>query len=356
MEGNKDEALRCVRIAEEAIAQGNKDRALKFIKIAQRLNRDLPLQSLLDTCQRLHSPSSTSSTTTSSAAPAKLGKLHESNAERNYTDENVNLIREIKAKSDYYAILGLEKSCSVEEIRKAYRKLSLKVHPDKNKAPGSEDAFKKVSKAFKCLSDDGSRRMYDQTGTADDDFGNSEVNHFRRRRRRATAAHDFFDDEFDPDEIFRAFFGHSDVFSRNHVYRTRGTGNHNVHRHEFNAGSGGGRHHNVMLLIQLLPFLIIVLLAYLPFSEPEYSLHKHYSYQVPMTTEQHGVQFFVKSKAFEMNYPAGSEARAAVEESVIRDYRNMLRRYCQVEMQRRSWNRNLPAPHCDKLQTFAVVA
>ncbi|TKY72595.1 Chaperone protein dnaJ 49 [Spatholobus suberectus] len=355
MEGNKDEALRCVRIAEEAIASGNKARALKFLRIAQRLNRDLPLQSLHDTCERLDSHSSSSA---AAAAPAKSparGGGEGLNGERSYTEENVNLIREIKGKSDYYAILGLEKSCTVEEIRKAYRKLSLKVHPDKNKAPGSEDAFKKVSKAFKCLSDDGSRRIYDQTGTVDD-FESSEVNHFRRRRRRTTTAtttHGFFEEEFDPDEIFRAFFGQSDVFSRNHVYRARGMGN--QHRHEFNAGSGG-RHHNVMLLIQLLPFLIIVLLAYLPFSEPEYSLHRHYGYQIPKTTEQHGVPFFVKLPAFEENYPPGSEARAAVEESVIKDYRNMLRRYCQVEIQRRSWNRNLPAPHCDKLQNFAVVA
>lgn len=351
MEGNKDEALRCVRIAQEAIASGNKERALKFLTIARRLNRDLPLQSLLDTCHRLDSRSSSAA-----AAPADAPSPPRE-VRNNYTEENVNLIREIKSKSDYYAILGLEKNSSVEEIRKAYRKLSLKVHPDKNKAPGSEDAFKKVSKAFKCLSDDGSRRIYDQTGTLHE-FDNSEVNSFRRRRRRATATtttRDFFDEEFDPDEIFRAFFGHSDVFGRNHVYRGRGMGNQHNQRHEFNAGSGG-RHHNVMLLIQLLPFLIIVLLAYLPFSDPEYSLHKHYAYQVPKTTPQHGVQFFVKSAAFEARYPPGSDARRAVEESVVKDYRNMLRRYCQVEMQRRSWNRNLPAPHCDKLKSFAGVA
>ena len=68
------------------------------------------------------------------------------------------------------------------------------------------------------------------------------------------------------------------------------------------------------------------------------------------------VLFFVKSTAFDANYPLGSDAREAIEESVIKDYRSMLRRYCQVEMQRRSWNRNLPAPHCDKLHNFAVVA
>ncbi|KAG2398438.1 hypothetical protein LR48_Vigan468s009400 [Vigna angularis] len=81
----------------------------------------------------------------------------------NYTENNVRLIREIEGKSDYYAILGLEKSCSVEEIRKAYRELSLKVHPDKNKARGSQDAFNKISEAYKSLKDAHSRSTHDQT-------------------------------------------------------------------------------------------------------------------------------------------------------------------------------------------------
>lgn len=88
----------------------------------------------------------------------------------------------IKSKKDYYAIFGLEKGCSVEEIRKAYRKLSLKIHPDKNKAPGSEEAFKKVSKAFKCLSDDDSRSRYDETGLVEE-FEFDQQYNLRRRRK-----------------------------------------------------------------------------------------------------------------------------------------------------------------------------
>jgi DnaJ family protein B protein 12 len=359
MEGNKDEALRSIRIAEEAIASGNKDRALKFIKIAQRLNRDLPLDSLFTKCENLDSQSTASfSGAGTSPVKDKPGRVKEDglNVEKNYTEENVKLIREIKGKSDYYSILGLEKSCSVEEIRKAYRKLSLKVHPDKNKAPGSEDAFKKVSKAFKCLSDDGSRRDYDQGGLVDefDSNYNQQHNHFRRRRRRGTTAHDIFEDEFDPDEIFRAFFGQSDAFGRrNHVYRTRGGGGGMASHHQRHEVQGG---HYLMLLIQLLPLLLIVLLAYLPFSDPEYSLHKNQSYQILKVTEDYGVQFFVKSQAFDANYPIGSSARETIEDNVIKDYKNMLRRYCQMELQKRTWNRNLPVPHCEKLQNFGVVA
>ncbi|KAI4317583.1 hypothetical protein L6164_025444 [Bauhinia variegata] len=352
MDGNKDEALRCIRLAEEAIVSGNKDRALKFIKIAQRLNQDLSVDELLAMCEKLDSQST--------ASPSKgddVGWVEKEqgsvksdgnlNGERSYTHEHVQLIRQIKGKNDYYAILGVEKTCSVEEIRKAYRKLSLKVHPDKNKAPGSEEAFKKVSKAFKCLSDDDSRRQYDQVGLVEE-FGFNQQHNVMRRRRRTTA-HDFFDDEFDPDEIFRAFFGQADVFGRTrHVYRTREMGT--QQRAEF---QGGGL--NIMLLLQLLPILIIFLLAYLPYSEPEYSLRKNPSYQIPKSTENYGVEFYVKSEAFDTDYPDGSPARADIEGNIIRDYKILLRRYCQVEIQRRSWNRNLPIPHCEKLQNLGIA-
>lgn len=351
MDGNKDEALRCVRIAEEAIASGNKGRAMKFIRIAQRLNCNMSVEELLAACEKLDSEApaySNGKESVSSEIKDKPGREKSSeslNGEQNYTAEHLQLIKQIRRTTDYYTILGVEKTCSVEEIRKAYRKLSLKVHPDKNKAPGSEEAFKKVCKAFKCLSEVDSRRQYDQTGLVEE-FEYNQQHNVRRRRRRT--GHDFFDDEFDPDEIFRAFFGQGQMFRASHTYRTRGTGG--QQREEFH---GGGP--NLMLLLQILPFLIILLLAYLPFSEPDYSLNKNYSYQIPKTTENHGVEFYVKSFAFDDRYPLGSPARADIENSVINDYKTTLLRYCQMERQRRQWSRNLPTPHCNKLHDLGLV-
>jgi len=72
------------------------------------------------------------------------------------------------AANDYYASLGVEKNASDAEIKKAYRKLALKYHPDRN--PGdkaSEDKFKQINEAYSCLSDAQKRANYDRYGSAE---------------------------------------------------------------------------------------------------------------------------------------------------------------------------------------------
>ena len=69
------------------------------------------------------------------------------------------------ADRDYYEILGVERSASESDIKKAYRKLAVKFHPDKN--PGdksSEEKFKEISAAFEVLKDPNKRNKYDQFG------------------------------------------------------------------------------------------------------------------------------------------------------------------------------------------------
>ncbi len=65
---------------------------------------------------------------------------------------------------DYYKILGVERTATQDEIKRAYRKLARQYHPDKNKAKGAEEKFKAANEANEVLSDPKKRRAYDQLG------------------------------------------------------------------------------------------------------------------------------------------------------------------------------------------------
>ena len=64
------------------------------------------------------------------------------------------------AKRDYYEVLGLSKSASDDEIKKAYRKLAKKYHPDINKAKDAEEKFKEINEAYEVLSDPNKKQLH----------------------------------------------------------------------------------------------------------------------------------------------------------------------------------------------------
>ena len=75
-------------------------------------------------------------------------------------------------KRDFYEVLGVDRSASQDEIKKAYRKLAIQYHPDKN--PGNKEAeskFKEIAEAYAVLSDGQKRQKYDRFGHEADSFG-----------------------------------------------------------------------------------------------------------------------------------------------------------------------------------------
>jgi len=115
---------------------------------------------------------------------------------------------------DYYTLLGIERKASEDQIKKAYRKMAMKYHPDRNKDnPKAEDQFKKVSEAYAVLSDAEKRRQYDRFGA------------------------DGFRQKFSQEDIFRNF--NADEIFRNFGFQPGQGGNPFQSIHEMFSGGGG---------------------------------------------------------------------------------------------------------------------
>src|SRR3989344_923729 len=70
------------------------------------------------------------------------------------------------AEKDCYQVLGVSRTASADEIKKAYRKLALEYHPDRNKGKDAAEKFKEISRAYEVLSDPQKKQTYDQFGHA----------------------------------------------------------------------------------------------------------------------------------------------------------------------------------------------
>lgn len=106
---------------------------------------------------------------------------------------------------DYYKILGVEKNASKEDVRKAYKRLAKKYHPDLNKETSAAEKFKEINEAASVLADDSKRANYDQFGTTDfagfqGGAGGFDFSEFMRESGGFG---------FDFDSIFDSFFGGS---------------------------------------------------------------------------------------------------------------------------------------------------
>lgn len=112
------------------------------------------------------------------------------------------------SKRDYYEILGVSKDAKKEDIKKAYRKLVKKLHPDVNKEAGSEEKFKEVQEAYEILSDESKRKAYDQ-------YGHAGTQGFSPGGNGFNGYSTYGDAPFDMGDIFNTFFGGGGDFGFN---------------------------------------------------------------------------------------------------------------------------------------------
>ncbi|OBZ73943.1 putative J domain-containing protein C17A3.05c [Grifola frondosa] len=234
MESNRDEALKCLAIAQKHRNAGNFPSARRFCQKSLSLFSTAEALKLLDVIDSEASSESVSSSASSSSAAgsssgsapftssaeahpsasgtrqrhtglgadsskadkktggSSAGESSGTQKKREYTPEHAAVVKRVRSckVTEYYEILEVKKDCEEVEIKKAYRKLALALHPDKNGAPGADEAFKLVSKAFQVLSDPQKRAAYDQHGSDPEDrFGG------------------IFEGELSPEDLFNMFFG-----------------------------------------------------------------------------------------------------------------------------------------------------
>uniref|UniRef100_A0A5K3FGK4 J domain-containing protein n=1 Tax=Mesocestoides corti TaxID=53468 RepID=A0A5K3FGK4_MESCO len=243
MEANRDAAQLCRDRAVKHFKEGNIAEAIRFAKKAQNLdpnieipecitssNGDVPLRR-----RRRSSPSNVN------PSQRDVSRPRDKSEEKNFTKAQVESVRRIMACKDLYSLLGVKKDASEDDIKRAYKSLARKFHPDKNKAPGATEAFKKIGSAFNVLVDPVKRRRYDQ-------FGTIEQTSPAVTRQHHGGVYTFdANGAFDADFI-NMFFGGGFPFSQNVRY-TR-----HAQRHESNQEGG-------VSVFQILPLLFLFLLS-----------------------------------------------------------------------------------------------
>ncbi|XP_017685921.1 dnaJ homolog subfamily C member 18 isoform X1 [Chiroxiphia lanceolata] len=267
-----------------------------------------------------------------------------------YTAEQLDGVRRIKRCRDYYEILGVSRDAGEEELKRAYRRLALKFHPDKNRAPGATEAFKAIGNAFAVLSNPEKRLRYDELGSDQEHVSTGQARHYNYYTE--------FEADITPEEIFNVFFGghfptgnihmFSNVARDAHYYPRR----HRTERAwtQEQEEEDNRPQNSYSAFIQLMPVFIIIVVSVitqLMATNPPYSLFYKSSigHVIIRETENLQVPYYV-DRNFEKNYQ-GAELQE-LEKTVEKDYIDYIQTSCWKEKQQKSDLSNLAKLYRDE--------
>lgn len=375
MEVNKGEAERCRDMGAESLRKGEYARAVKLLNKSKALY-PLPGVSVLLTQaeKRLNgqtngtnnSTQSNPSTTRTAAPPARQASTTSTSSTtttsnttraasnnnnppgRSYTEAQKELAAKVLRSKEggrgaHYRVLGVEPNADESALKKAYRKLALKLHPDKNSAPGAEDAFKALGLAYATLSDAQKRRIYDACGDEDPDNRGGGMGGMRR------GAGGVHGQNVNPEDIFNMFFGggmpggaHMAGGGMPGGFRVYSTGFGGMPRQQRRPRDQQQQQNgpDVASLLQLLPVLLLFVMSFFNFPGETASNHngnKFFSltHSPPFTnplktriTTVKEIPYFVTDK-FMRTYARDRFQLSRVEQMVEQNYKEYLGSECK---------------------------
>ena len=300
---NRDEAQRCIELGRASLRSGDFDKAMRLFEKSNRLFPSEEARAYIQVAMDRKAKGAEAPPPPEEKATAQKTD----NGGQKATPEQERECERIMHIDSYYDILGVAKDSSQDDIKKAYRKLALRLHPDKNVAPGASEAFKRLNKAFTCLSDVEKRKKYDLSGTEEPSTPTYHSSQFEG-------------DEW-AEEVFRQFFGGG--FGGGFGFDGR------VYRRQAHPQHQEQRGRNNWHLLQLLPFLVLMLFSAsssFTYRDLPYSLQQQSKYQVLRYTAHHDIPYYVES-TFLKDYSL-QEVRE-IEDQVESQYAYNLRVTCQ---------------------------